>query len=221
MTIRASSIGGIPFGNNAGRPASPGVGQPYFNGESQRLELYTGATYGWQNIVAETPGVTGYTGTIYESLSTNTIAITGTNFASGATVTLVGTDGTEYVATATTVNNLTQATATFGPISGSKEPYDIKVTNSSNLYGVYYDILSVNDTPVWSTAAGSLGTFNEGSSVSVSVSATDEENNALTYSVTSGSLPGGLSLNSSTGAITGTASSVSGDTTYNFTITVS
>ena len=38
MTIRASSIGGIPFGNTSGRPASPGSGQPYFNGELQRLE---------------------------------------------------------------------------------------------------------------------------------------------------------------------------------------
>ena len=34
----------------------------------------------------------------------------------------------------------------------------------------------------------------------------------------SGSLPGGASLNTSTGAITGTESGASADTTYNFTI---
>ena len=190
--IRTTQLGGIPFGNTAGRPASPETGQPYFNGQLQRLELYTGATYGWQNVVAETPGVTGYSGNIYE-LTGGTITITGTNFLTGAGVTLIGNDGTEYVASSVTVSNLTQISATFGPVSGSKEPYDIKVTNPSNLYGVYYDVLSVNDTPIWTTAAGLLGTFNEGSSVSISVSATDEENNSLTYSVTSGSLPGGLS----------------------------
>ena len=74
MAIRKSSNTGIPFGNTANRPASPATGQPYFNGELQRLELYTGATYGWQNVVAETPGVTGYTGTVLETNNTIEIA---------------------------------------------------------------------------------------------------------------------------------------------------
>ena len=221
MTIKFSDItgGGIPYGNNAGRPANPGIGKLYSNGEAQRLELYTGPQYGWQNIVAETPGVTGYTGTILESNSTNTITITGTNFSSGAVATLVGSDGTEVIATTTTVNNLTSITAVFGPIPADKDPYDIRITNPSNLYGVYYDILTVNDRPVWSTAAGSLGSFNEGSSVSATVSATDEEGNPVTYS--SSNLPEWLSLNSSSGALTGTAPSVSADTTYSFNISAS
>jgi len=223
MTIKFSDItgGGIPYGNNAGRPANPGIGKLYSNGELQRLELYTGATYGWQNIVAETPGVTGYTGTIYENTGGN-ITIVGTNFASGAVATLIGTDGTEYIATTTTVNNLTNITAAFGPVSGSKEPYDIKITNPSNLYGVYYDILTINDAPVWATAAGLLGTFNEQTSISLTVSATDEENNTITYSVASGSsLPSGITLNSSTGIISGTLPNISADTTYTFVINAS
>jgi hypothetical protein len=218
MAIRKSSNSGIPFGNTAGRPTSPSTGQPYFNGELQRLELYTGQSYGWQNIVAETPGVTGYTGTIYESTG-GTITITGTNFISGAFVTLIGTDGTEYNSTTATVNNLTSMTATFSGIPGNKEPYDIRVTNPSNLYGIYYDILSVNDTPVWQTASGLLGTVNEGSYISVSVNATDEENNTITYS--SSNLPAWLSLNSSTGALTGTSPGVANNTTYSFNITAS
>lgn len=216
--IRMSSMAGIPFGNNAGRPSNPLTGQPYFNGESQRLEVYAGSQYGWQNIVSETPGVIGYIGNIYE-LTGGTIDINGTNFASGAVATLVGTDGTEYVATSTSVNNLTSITAVFGPISGAKEPYDIRVTNPSNLYGVYYDILTVNDSPIWQTSSGSLSTLNEGSSLSVSVSATDEENNTISYS--SSNLPAWISLNSSSGQLTGTAPSVSSDTTYSFSITAS
>ena len=209
---------GIPYGNTAGRPSPASIGQPYFNGESQRLELYTGATYGWQNIVAETPGITGYSGTVLESNTTNTINIVGTNFSSGAVATLIGTDGTEYNATVTTVSNLTLIQATFGQIPANKEPYDIRVTNPSNLYGVYYDILTVNDKPVWTTTAGLLGSFEETSSVSITVSATDEEGDVIEYSVSSGSLPSGLSLNSSTGVISGTPSTVSADTNYSFTI---
>ena len=215
--IRTSALGGIPFGNDAGRPANPGTGQPYFNGQSQRLELYTGATYGWQNIVAETPGVTGYSGNVYESTSTNTITITGTNFASGATATLVGNDGTEYASTSSTVNNLTNMTATFGQIPANKEPYDLRVTNPSNLYGVYYDIVNVNDAPVWSTSAGTLGTYVETNSVSIQLSATDEESDTITYAVQSGSLPNGLSLSSS-GLLSGTLATVSADTTSSFTV---
>ncbi len=48
MAIRKSSNTGIPFGNTAGRPTNPGSGQPYFNGEEKRLELYTST--GWQNM---------------------------------------------------------------------------------------------------------------------------------------------------------------------------
>ena len=211
----------ISQGNTSSRPASPFIGQLYANGELQRLEIYTGASYGWQNIVAETPGVIGYTGTVLETNTTNTINITGTNFASGAIVTLVGTDGTEYSATSTTVNNLTSITATFGSIPANKEPYDIRVTNPSNLYGVYYDVLTVNDSPVWATSSGNIGSVIESNSASFTISATDEENQSLTYSILSGSLPTGLTLNSSTGVVSGTAGPVTGDTTYTFTARVS
>jgi hypothetical protein len=220
MTIKFSDItgGGIPYGDTAGRPANPGVGRLYSNGELQRLELYTGSTYGWQNIVAETPGVTGYIGNVFETNTTNTIIITGTNFSSGAAAILIGTDGTEIIATSTTVNNLTQITAVFGSIPANKEPYDIRVTNPSNLYGVYFDILTVNDAPIWNTAAGLLGTFNEGDPVSIQLSVSDEENNTLTYS--SSDKPSWISLNSSTGSLTGTAPTLTGNTTYNFSVTV-
>ena len=55
----------IASGNTASRPSSPYVGQPYYNGQEQRLEIYTNTGGGsWQNIVAETPGVISYTGTV-------------------------------------------------------------------------------------------------------------------------------------------------------------
>ena len=54
--------------------------------------------------------------------------------------------------------------------------------------------------------------------MSFTIAATGDS--TLAYSVASGSMPGGASLNSSTGAITGTESGASADTTYSFTARV-
>jgi len=217
MAIYKSSNSGIPFGNTAGRPTAQ-TGQPYFNGEAARLELYT--SNGWQNIVQETPGVTSISGNYLESSNSGTITISGTNFASGAYASAIGTNGVEVNATSTTFNSIVQLTAVFTGLSSAYEPYDIKVTNPSNLFGIIPDTLYVNNTPVWQTASGSLGTFNEQVSVSVSATATDSDS-TLTYSLASGSsLPSGLTLNSSTGLISGTLPNITTSTTYTFTINV-
>ena len=216
MAIRKSSNSGIPFGNTAARPASPSLGQPYFNGEVGRLELYS--SNGWQNIVQETPGVASASGTYNQSAGSGTFTISGTNFVDGAIAYAVGTNAVEYQATTTTYNSLVQLTVVFSNLSAAYEPYDIKVINPSNLFGLLPDAFFINDSPVWTTAAGSLGTFAEQESISVTVAATDEEN-TLTYSLASGSsLPSGITLNSSTGVISGTLPSISSNTTYSFTI---
>jgi len=213
MTIRKSSNTGIPFGNTEGRPASPSLGQPYFNGEVGRLELYSST--GWQNIVQETPGVSSATGTYNQSAGSGTFTVAGTNFVDGAIAYAVGTNGTEYQATTTTYNSLVQLTVVFSNLSAEYEPYDIKITNPSNLFGLLPDAFSINDSPVWSTTAGSLGTY---TGSSIQLSATDDESDTITYSVTSGSLPTGLALSSS-GLISGTATANAG--TYTFTVSAS
>jgi hypothetical protein len=222
VAIRKSSSSGIPFGNDANRPANPQIGQPYFNGQSSRLELYTQAT-GWQNIVQETPAVVNIVGQLNQSTS-STLTINGTNFAVGAVAYAIGSDSTETAATTTTLVSVVEISAVFPPLNPAYEPYDIKVVNPSNLYGILYDAVGVNNAPVWSTSAGTLGTFTELQSVSISIAATDatdSTNSPLSYSIVSGSLPPGLSLNSSTGLISGTLSSnVITNTTYSFTAAV-
>jgi len=215
MAIRKSSSTGIPFGGTSARPANPANGQPYFNGDIGRLELYTADT-GWQNIVQETPGVASATGHYYESENTGTFIVSGTNFVSGAIAYAVGTNGVEYQAASTTYNSLVQLTVVFNDLSVAYEPYDIKVTNPSNLFGLLPDAFYINDKPVWSTSAGSLGNYTLGLT-SITLSATDDESNALTYSISSGSLPSGLSLSSS-GVISGTLTANPG--TYSFTVSV-
>lgn len=72
--------------------------------------------------------------------------------------------------------------------------------------------------PIWNTPAGSIGEGYTQQAQSKSVSASG----ANSYTIVSGALPSGLSLNSSTGAITGTISAgIVADystATYNFTI---
>jgi len=217
--IRTSDFGGIPYGNTAGRPANPGIGKLYSNGEAQRLELYTAD--GWNNIVQETPGVSSISGNYSEATDSGVITITGTNFASGCYATAIGSNGVQVDATSTVFNSIVQVTATFTGLSNQYEPYDVKVTNPSNLFGIIPDALYVNASPVWQTSSGSLGTFGEQVSVSVSATATDSDS-TITYALANGSsLPSGVSLNSSTGAITGTLPDIASSTTYTFTINAS
>lgn len=213
------SAGGIPFGNTAGRPTAA-IGKLYSNGETARLELYTSAG-AWENIVQEVPGVSGITGAYNESTGSATITIAGTNFVSGAIASAIGTNGVEVSASSTTYNSLVQVTALFTGLSNAYEPYDIKVTNPSNLFGLIPDALYVNASPVWATAAGSLGAFTEQVSISLSATATDSDS-TITYSLANGSsLPSGVTLNSSTGLISGTLPDIQSNTTYTFTINAS
>jgi hypothetical protein len=212
---------GITYGNNSGRPANPAVGTPYFNGEEKRLELYTSS--GWQNIVSETPGVVSISGSYLESSATNSFDITGTNFSTGALASAIGTNGVEVNANSTTVNSIVSVTAVFSGLSAAYEPYDIKVTNTSNLFGLLPEALYINQSPIWQTPSGSLGSFNEQVSITLSaLSATDPESTPITYSLASGStLPSGVTLNSSNGVISGTLPNISSTTVYTFTINAS
>jgi hypothetical protein len=74
---------------------------------------------------------------------------------------------------------------------------------------------NINEPPVWTTAAGSLGGFNTDTSINITLVATDQNSDTITYATTSGALPTGLTL-SSAGALTGSTSQTG---TFNFTVT--
>ena len=208
----------IPSGTTAQRGSE--VGEWRFNSQTGYFEGYDGTGY---IPIAVTPTVTAVSPTAVDSGAggDETFTITGTNFQSGATVKFIGTDSSEISAGTVTVSSSTSltATATRSSFSNSLESYDVKVTNTSGLSGQLDNQIDVDTTPTWDTASGQIGgTIYEGGSVSTSVSATDADGDTVTYSLQSGSLPSGLSLNTTTGAITGTASAVESDTTSTFTI---
>jgi hypothetical protein len=51
--IKATSLGGIPKGDTSARPSSPNIGDPYYNGQTGVLEIYTSS--GWQ-VCSAVPG---------------------------------------------------------------------------------------------------------------------------------------------------------------------
>ncbi len=165
------------------------------------------------------------------SLSTATLAkvndtttVTGKNFASNVTVTFTGSDNVVRNAKTVVRNSATSLTVTRpDDMPNSYQPYTMTVANpgissptSTNLNKL--GSISAGSIPVWTTSAGDLSTiFVKDSAYSHTVAATDADaGSSITYSVVSGALPTGISLNASTGAITGTSSSSFG--VYNFTI---
>lgn len=83
--------------------------------------------------------------------------------------------------------------------------------------------IGTGNAPVWQTEAGSIGSqLYTQSAFSYTLVATDvDTGTVLTYSIISGSLPTGLTLNSSSGLISGNIVAIPNDTTYTFTVRVS
>ena len=169
-----------------------------------------------------TPTVTSVDDTEVDSAAggNQTIVITGTNFTSGAIASFVGATA-QFDATTTTVDSSTQITAVAPKASflNAQEPYKVKVTSSSGLAGTSSTgLINVDNAPTWTTSAGSLGSIQEDATGNhFTVAATDAEGDTITYSLQSGSLAG-LSLDASTGVISGDPTDVSNDTTNSFTL---
>ena len=163
--------------------------------------------------VGETkPTISGISPNVITNAQTS-ITITGTNFVSTPIVEAISSTGIITQADSVTFTSSTSIAAQF--TLATDGTYFIRVENNDgNAVRSSNAILTVSDAPGWTTAAGSLGSNAAGSSVSYTVAAT----NATSFSKTSGSFPGGVSLNTSSGVISGTESGATSETTYNFTI---
>ena len=158
-------------------------------------------------------------GSISPSVIENTqtaVTITGTNFKDSSTPPFVDAinSSTGAIVTADSVSftNATTVVATFTlPVDGT---YFLRLENNDGIAcrsGTA--LLTVSDAPAWTTSAGSLGTVGAAGSVNFTVAAT----NATSFAKTSGSFPGGVTINNS-GVISGTESGSTQTTTYTFTI---
>jgi len=142
-----------------------------------------------------------------------TVTISGGNFVSVPLVTAINSStGALTVADEVSFSSASSISAKFTlPVDGT---YLLYIENPDGNAVQTSAVLTVSDAPAWTTAAGSLGSFSGGDTISVTVAAT----NATSFSKTSGTFPGGLSLNTSSGVISGTESGTTSDTTFSFTI---
>jgi len=176
----------------------------------------TTLTVGGQSVTAlQNPTITSINPSTIDNTQT-AVQISGTNFQSVPFVDAINSStGAITQADSVSYTSSSSISATFTLTTDGT--YYLRVENNDGLaVRSTTALLTVSDAPTWNTAAGSLGSLAAGGTASFTVSATSDS--TIAYSIVSGALPGGLSLNSSTGAITGTESGATAETTYNFTI---
>lgn len=152
------------------------------------------------------------------------IVITGTNYVITPNVEIISTTGVITFPNSITRDSATQLTINVTlPTDGT---YFIRIENpDGQAVRSSTALLTVSDAPTWTTAAGSIGSVAAGDAVSLSVAGTSDS--TVAYSETTSVLTSNtdtpnstmnLSLNSSTGAITGTAPEPTAEKVYNFTL---
>jgi len=224
----------IPVGNTAARSGSPNTGEFRYNSQTAEVEFYNGAQ--WKDIMTDAPSqplVNNISPTGFNGLAGAVITIVGQNFVSGANVHFVSSvNGSSTAAGSVSFTNSGILTVTTPALAVAGEPYGVKVTNPDGGMTLLEAALDAGSAPSWSTPAGSLATgIQKGATMpGIAVTATDADGQSVTYSEVTSVLTSNantpaatmnLTLNSSTGAITGTAPNVTSDTTYNFTIRAS
>ena len=207
---------GIPTITTAQRDAlTPQNGYLIYNTTIKLMQQYADGS--WQSIAAP-PILTAlsYPGsqTAVNPDGGDTITLSGANFEVGANVKF----GQSTYATSVTRNSSTSLTVTTPALSAGT--YDVIVENPSGLSASLTNGITFNANPVFSTAAGNIGTITQDVAMStITILATEDDSGTLSYSITTGALPTGLSFGSANGEITGTASGYTSDTTVNFTVT--
>jgi hypothetical protein len=145
--------------------------------------------------------------------SASTTTITGANFASGITAVFTTASSTSTFTASVVRNSASSLTITrgnSGTMIPSLAPYTLVLTNPgiTNPSGSSANQLAgftVGTVPTWSTAT-SLPNYTRSVAYSQTLVATDTEGSTMSYALQSGTLPTGLSLNTSTGVISGTPS---------------
>ena len=223
----------IPKGTTAQRPNPAQTGMLRYNTTVPQYELYDGNA--WVELGEQPPQFVSVSPNTLASdptevASTQNLVISGGNFKSGATVSLIHGGGT-INASSVSVDSSSQITATFdtNTINSSHvtvanvlnaDPYNLKIQNPSGLREIASDAVFVDSQPNWTLTNGTtlrtvMAHARTGLSIPITT-ATDPDGDAITYSATS--LPTGLSINSSSGVITGDLANVTADTTNTFSV---
>jgi hypothetical protein len=214
----------VPEGTTAQRPWPDGTtsgviyGGIRFNSDKGVIEQYVADNY-WA-AVAPSASITSVTlpGSQTAVYDGDTITVNGIGFDTGSVVSYIDSSNNETEAPTTSRIDTTQLTAVI-PNGLSEGTYSVKVTSGTGVSTVLGTAFDVDGVAVFNSASGSLGTFDDYTTISTLDAGATEDGSAVSVSITSGSLPTGLSMNGA-GSITGTLNAgISLDTTYSFTVT--
>ena len=168
------------------------------------------------------PFLTSATPTTLDTID-DTTTVTGGNFAADVTISFTGQDSAVVAAKSVVRSSSTELIVTRpDAFPVAQEPFSMTATNAGitnpsvtvNKLTNYFD---AGSGVVWVTSSP-LPQYITDTAYSTTLEATDADGGAVTYSVTTGSLPTGLSLNSATGVISGTPTG-SADETFTVTAT--
>ena len=189
-----------------------------------------GGAYSFTVGVTDNVGATGsttYSGTIAAPpvtvvLSPSSGALTGGTVGAGYSQTFTASGGATPYAFAVTAGALPPGlTLTSGgvlsgtPSASGTFNFTVTATDNNGVTGSAAYSINVALAPI-TLAPTTLPNGTNGTAYSQTVTASGGTGAGFTYAVTAGALPGGLSLNTSSGAITGTPNAAG---SYNFTIT--
>jgi hypothetical protein len=152
------------------------------------------------NVINDTP---------YISSTGGYIKVSGTGFASGATVYVGGS-----AAVTTSFINSTEVRAQVAA-GATSNAFPVYVVNTDSSVAIKLAAVTYSGSPSWSTSSSLAGQATD-TSFSIALSATGDS--AITYSLAAGStLPPGTAL-SSGGVFSGTVTGIAVDTTYSFDV---
>jgi hypothetical protein len=166
------------------------------------------------------PFLTSATPTTLASVD-DTTTVTGGNFAADVGISFVGQDTIVVPAKSVVRSSSTELIVTRpDAFLVAQEPFSMTatnagITNPSVVVNKLTDYFDAGSGLVWVTTSP-LAEFTTDSAYSETLEATDVDGGAITYAVTTGSLPTGLSLNSATGVVSGTPTGTSDEI---FTVT--
>lgn len=162
------------------------------------------------------PTISGISPSTAAASTATSIVISGSNYVVTPIVEIINANGIISYPLTVVRNSATQLTITVN--ISTKASYFIRVENPDGLAVRSSSALfAVSDSPTFSTSSGSLGEGAKGAAMSFDVDGSSDS--TVAFSKTAGAFPSGLSLNTSTGVISGTENGSQTITTvYNFTL---
>ena len=228
LTIDLSNDTGaiiVPKGTTAQRPTTAVSGMLRYNTELNQYEVYDGGSSLWGKVRDQPPTISSFSPKSVETVAgTTQFTITGSGFEeTGMTTRFVSIiDGTEVNRTSFIFDTITQIRIGFDNtnFNAAKEPYNLVITKSTGSSATLTNALYVDEAPVWTITNNTnlANVFAQSTStVNIPIStATDPEGDVVTYS--GSNFPTGLSINSTSGVISGSVPTANTQVEYTLTL---